>query len=115
MNHLSVCDFRLVMPGLVPGIYVLAPSYLKDVDGRDKPGHDEEGAESDKHDSSQLCLFPPACNPHLPEKFGEILPYQRRAAERRRGFGYVCLCRTAVGFGAAVGGVTWCWGNWAHA
>jgi hypothetical protein len=28
------------MPGLVPGIHVLAPR--KDVDGRDKPGHDEE-------------------------------------------------------------------------
>jgi len=33
------------MPGLVPGIYVLAPGYLKDVDGRDKPGHDEEAVE----------------------------------------------------------------------
>jgi hypothetical protein len=29
------------MPGLVPGIHVLA-SVAKDVDGRDKPGHDEE-------------------------------------------------------------------------
>jgi len=28
------------MPGLVPGIHVLAES-KKDVDGRDKPGHDE--------------------------------------------------------------------------
>jgi hypothetical protein len=28
-----------VMPGLVPGIHVLAPK--KGVDGRDKPGHDE--------------------------------------------------------------------------
>jgi hypothetical protein len=27
------------MPGLAPGIHVLAPK--KDVDGRDKPGHDE--------------------------------------------------------------------------
>jgi hypothetical protein len=27
------------MPGLVPGIHVLAAS--EDVDGRDKPGHDE--------------------------------------------------------------------------
>jgi hypothetical protein len=33
---------ELVMPGLVPGIHVL-PSLKpkKDVDGRDKPGHDE--------------------------------------------------------------------------
>jgi hypothetical protein len=30
------------MPGLVPGIYVL-PHGKKDVDGRDKPGHDEHG------------------------------------------------------------------------
>jgi hypothetical protein len=31
----------LVMPGLVPGIDVLAHPSKKDVDGRDKPGHDE--------------------------------------------------------------------------
>jgi hypothetical protein len=29
------------MPGLVPGIHVFAASTKKDVDGRDKPGHDE--------------------------------------------------------------------------
>ena len=29
-----------VMPGLVPGIHVLAAA-MKDVDGRVKPGHDE--------------------------------------------------------------------------
>jgi hypothetical protein len=30
------------MPGLVPGIHALAASLRpKDVDGRDKPGHDE--------------------------------------------------------------------------
>jgi hypothetical protein len=29
------------MPGLVPGIHVL-PIWQKDVDGRDKPGHDED-------------------------------------------------------------------------
>jgi hypothetical protein len=28
------------MPGLVPGIHVLLCSIKKDVDGRDKPGHD---------------------------------------------------------------------------
>jgi len=28
------------MPGLVPGIHVLAPRQ-KDVDGRDEPGHDD--------------------------------------------------------------------------
>jgi citronellyl-CoA dehydrogenase len=28
------------MPGLVPGIHVLALPQQQDVDGRDKPGHD---------------------------------------------------------------------------
>jgi hypothetical protein len=28
------------MPGLVPGIHVLPDAEKKDVDGRDKPGHD---------------------------------------------------------------------------
>jgi hypothetical protein len=28
------------MPGLVPGIHVLLYAIMKDVDGRDKPGHD---------------------------------------------------------------------------
>jgi hypothetical protein len=38
---------KVVMPGLVPGIHILAVLQLsgvaagKDVDGRDKPGHDE--------------------------------------------------------------------------
>jgi hypothetical protein len=30
------------MPGLVPGIHVLLPRQQEDVDGRDKPGHDEK-------------------------------------------------------------------------
>jgi len=30
------------MPGLVPGIHVFGATARKDVDGRDKPGHDEE-------------------------------------------------------------------------
>jgi hypothetical protein len=29
------------MPGLVPGIHVFLFDSLQDVDGRDKPGHDE--------------------------------------------------------------------------
>jgi hypothetical protein len=33
---------KLVMPGLVPGIHVLLYRGKKDVDGRDKPGHDGE-------------------------------------------------------------------------
>ncbi len=31
------------MPGLVPGIHVFARTSKKDVDGRDKPGHDDDG------------------------------------------------------------------------
>jgi hypothetical protein len=31
-----------VMPGLVPGIHVFLSYLHKNVDGRDKPGHDEE-------------------------------------------------------------------------
>jgi hypothetical protein len=33
---------KLVMPGLVPGIHVLLHLDKEDVDGRDKPGHDEK-------------------------------------------------------------------------
>jgi hypothetical protein len=29
------------MPGLVPGIHAYGATPKKDVDGRDKPGHDE--------------------------------------------------------------------------
>jgi hypothetical protein len=32
---------KVVMPGLDPGIHVFAAAGKKDVDGRDKPGHDE--------------------------------------------------------------------------
>ncbi len=39
---LGVCDS--VMPGLVPGIHV-CPGVLNDVDGRDKPGHDDVEAD----------------------------------------------------------------------
>jgi hypothetical protein len=36
-------EFMLsVMPGLVPGIHVFAPLSEEDVDGPDKPGHDEK-------------------------------------------------------------------------
>jgi citronellyl-CoA dehydrogenase len=30
------------MPGLVPGIHVFLYAASKDVDGRDRPGHDDE-------------------------------------------------------------------------
>ena len=32
------------MPGLVPGIHVLLAARNKDVDGRDRPGHDDVSA-----------------------------------------------------------------------
>jgi hypothetical protein len=38
---------QLVMPGLVPGIHVLAALGKKDVDGRDEPGHDEKANQQD--------------------------------------------------------------------
>jgi len=41
-SSVTVHSLSAVMPGLVPGIHVLRPT-SKDVDGRDKPGHD--GAE----------------------------------------------------------------------
>jgi hypothetical protein len=33
---------KLVMPGLEPGIHVFVSVMQEDVDGRDKPGHDEK-------------------------------------------------------------------------
>ena len=33
---------KLVMPGLGPGIHVFLSVRIKDVDGRDKPGHDDD-------------------------------------------------------------------------
>jgi|tagenome__1003787_1003787.scaffolds.fasta_scaffold20339567_1 hypothetical protein len=44
-----------VMPGLVPGIHVLGPA-TKDVDGRDKPGHDAWNFNS--HDSPSSPSLP---------------------------------------------------------
>ena len=34
--------YQFVMPGLVPGIHVFRSTSKKDVDGRVKPGHDDE-------------------------------------------------------------------------
>ena len=34
-------NFSVVMPGLVPGIHVFKHILHQDVDGRDKPGHDD--------------------------------------------------------------------------
>ncbi len=59
MVNLSVSRNRLhiVMPGLVPGIHVVL-SMLDDVDGRDKPGHDD--AEGDGRKTSIAICDSPA-------------------------------------------------------
>jgi hypothetical protein len=44
------------MPGLVPGIYILAVSSRKDVDGRDKPGHDEKRVSDWQIGPKRACL-----------------------------------------------------------
>jgi hypothetical protein len=36
--------YILVMPGLVPGIHVFLDVGSNDVDGRDKPGHDDNSS-----------------------------------------------------------------------
>jgi hypothetical protein len=36
-----IVTLSTVMPGLVPGIHAFLSFWTKDVDGRDKPGHDE--------------------------------------------------------------------------
>jgi hypothetical protein len=41
-DNTNARNVRLVMPGLVQGIHVLIAGQIKDVDGRDKPGHDVE-------------------------------------------------------------------------
>src|SRR5260221_9607730 len=42
------------MPGLAPGIHAFKTSCKKDVDGRDKPGHD---GKSNKHRHGIMSLF----------------------------------------------------------
>jgi len=44
-----------VMPGLVPGIHVLSRPLVKDVDGRDKPGHDDGNSLPFDHSPSAAC------------------------------------------------------------
>jgi hypothetical protein len=63
----------LVMPSLVPGIYVVTPGSKKDVDGRDKPGHDGGAAafrerwlkrrrhHNDGRGKNRCCKVPPPC------------------------------------------------------
>jgi hypothetical protein len=42
------------MPGLVPGIHVFGSGHIKDVDGRDKPGHDEIENRTRSSDRAQV-------------------------------------------------------------
>jgi hypothetical protein len=59
---LSRLQYQLaVMPGLVPGIHVLGELDKKNVDGRDKPGHDECGTRSRKVNSRRTATPPPPC------------------------------------------------------
>ena len=54
-----------VMPGLVPGIHVFSRVYAcKDVDGRDKPGHDESKGPLRRHSIGSFT--PPAWPPPQP-------------------------------------------------
>jgi hypothetical protein len=46
------------MPGLVPGIHVFFPfGHKEDVDGRDKPGHDEEQLSYSNFKFSSFATF----------------------------------------------------------
>jgi len=66
------------MPGLVPGIHVL-PSAPNDVDGRDKPGHDD--LDRGRRKTSIACGCPGPhpdrilrCDPTSPCGRGESCP-----------------------------------------
>jgi len=51
------------MPGLDPGIHVSFPASCRSVDGRVKPGHDEERVCA-KRDSSILCILRASMRAH---------------------------------------------------
>jgi hypothetical protein len=46
LMRIALTSTHTVMPGLVPGIHVLLSKGRRkeDMDGRDKPGHDERGS-----------------------------------------------------------------------
>ena len=48
------------MPGLVPGIHTLTTSDKKYVDGRDKPGHDDQMDYSCVFTNARLIQLTPA-------------------------------------------------------
>jgi hypothetical protein len=47
----------LVMPGLVPGIHVFRAFGSKDVDGRDKPGHDDGDQQANAYSALLTSLM----------------------------------------------------------
>jgi hypothetical protein len=46
------------MPGLDPGIHVFLFAATQDVDGRDKPGHDERNYRSGKPAATMAAMMP---------------------------------------------------------
>jgi hypothetical protein len=54
------------MPGFMPGIHVFMTHNSKDVDGRDKPGHDELRGNA-KESMRGLCI---ASSPLIPAQAG---------------------------------------------
>jgi hypothetical protein len=71
------------MPGLVPGIHVLGATANKDVDGRDKPGHDGYGTCVSKDEGQKRQMVPDAADaaPHH-----EMMPARYAATAMFRGF-----------------------------
>jgi hypothetical protein len=60
MSSLPFDDPFAVMPGLVPGIHVFAASWQEDVDGRDKPGHDDAQSRQFIHSQPWMAGTGPA-------------------------------------------------------
>jgi len=76
---------QFVMPGLVPGIHVLKTAGTKNVNGRDKPGHDE------KQEAGNVMSL-----------FAKISSYDERSA-RLAGIGLMLLSIFMFSFGDALG------------
>jgi hypothetical protein len=83
------------MPGLVPGIHVLPCRDNKDVDGRDKPGHDGEN-------ESTLPLLPPQPHPRR-VAIGELDAglFQHALDRREIVFGGIAAALHSAGAGLA--------------
>jgi hypothetical protein len=66
--------FTTVMPGLVPGIHVFLSMHAKDVDGRDKPGHDD--TDRIKKQKCEATMAVEALDPGVPYE-SRWAPYDR--------------------------------------